>query len=194
MISNLSSCIVRLLIRNNVISGDEFDIYQYGFEIFISSIITFSITIICGLIFHCMFAVLIYFCIFVILRTVCGGYHAKTYFRCNLTFALTTASILLVYKFVLIEQFTKLHYCCIIISVIVIVFYAPVENPNKPLSLKQKKIYRILGTTLVVLLSLISCLLKIKFRSSYSILIDSTILIVAICMFVTEPTKGGKEK
>lgn len=107
MISNLSSCIVRLLIRNNVISGDEFDVYQYGFEIFISSIITFSIAIIFGLIFHCMFTVLIYFCIFIILRTVCGGYHAKTYFRCNLIFALTTALILLVYKFVLIEQFTE---------------------------------------------------------------------------------------
>lgn len=194
MISNLSSCIVRLLIRNNVISGDEFDAYQYGFEIFISSIITFSIAIILGLILHCMFAVLIYFCIFVILRTVCGGYHAKTYFRCNLIFTLTTASILLVYKFVLIEQFTELHYCCIVISVIVTVFYAPVENPNKSLSIKQKKIYHILGTTLIVLLSLISCLLKIKFKSSYSILIDSTILVVSICMFMTEPMKGGKEK
>ncbi len=193
MISNFSSCIVRLLIRNNVISGDEFDVYQYGFEIFTSSIITFLITIICGLLFQCMPAALIYFSIFVILRSVCGGYHAKTYFRCNVIFALTTSSILFVYKLVPIEQFTELHYCCMIIALIVTYFYAPVENKNKPLSLKQKNIYRILGRAMVVLLALISCLLEIKYRSPYSILIDSTLFVVAISMFITEPRRGGKK-
>lgn len=39
-----------------------------------------------------------------------------------------------------------------------------------------------------------SCVLKIKFASSYSILIDATLFAVTFSMFVTKPMKGGKKR
>ena len=79
MISNMASCIVDALIRNKVIDIQSTSVYQYGFEIFISSVLTILITITSGILFHCLTAAMVYFILFVLLRSVCGGYHAKTY-------------------------------------------------------------------------------------------------------------------
>ena len=191
MIVYLSSIIVDLLIHNEIIKKEQASVYQYGFEIFISSIITGIITIACGLILSCLPVALLYFGIFVILRMICGGYHARTYWQCNLIFAIVTIITLLTFRFVTLEQFSKLHICSIGFSILVTAFYAPVENENKPLSPEQKKFYRILGTILILMLATLSCVLKIKLGSNYSILIDVTMSIVALFMFVTEPTRGG---
>ena len=47
---------------------------------------------------------------------------------------------------------------------------------------------------MVIMLVVISCVLKIKFGSSYSILIDTTLFAVAFSMFVTKSRKGGKRE
>lgn len=43
------------------------------------------------------------------------------------------------------------------------------------------------------MLALTSCLLKIKFDSDYSIIIDLTLLVVAFSIFITEPMRGREE-
>ena len=186
MISNMASCIVDALIRNKVIDIQSTSVYQYGFEIFISSVLTILITITSGILFHCLTAAMVYFILFVLLRSVCGGYHAKTYWQCNLTFAIVTTIVLLIFRFMPLEQFEELHICSTIFSILVTAHYAPVESENKPLSANQKKKLHILGTTMIFVLVVISCVLKIKFGSSYSILIDTTLFAVAFSMFVTK--------
>ncbi len=192
MIQNVASHIVELLVKNQIIEFDQIDTYQYGFEIFFSSLITCLITLLCGIVFQCFIASIIYFVLFALLRTICGGYHAKTYLHCNLIFTFVTIFVILLYKYVSLEQFAEMHYCSIFLSVIMTLYYAPIENKNKPLTICQKKFFRILGTALVVLLALISCLLKIKYSSQYSILVDATLLVVSISMFITEPMRGGE--
>lgn len=193
MISLISSCIVELLIRNDIVKKKQTPAYQYGFEIFISSTITCMITIVSGVLFNCLFPALLYFGLFVVLRTICGGYHAKTYWQCNLIFIFVTVMVLSIYKFAILSQFVELHYCIIALSVFVTGRYAPVENENKPLSQKQKKSFRILGVTMILMLAMISCLLLIKYSSSYSILIDATVLAVSVSVFITVPMKGVRE-
>lgn len=193
MISYVASCIVDILIHHQIIESEDTPLYQYGFEIIISTILTCMITIIAGLIFHCVTASLIYFGLFVILRSICGGYHAKTYFQCNMIFALVTLSTLLMFKVFPIEQFYEFHYICITLAVITTAVYAPVENKNKPLNKQQKIYFRIFSMVMVVILSLLSCLLITKYRNEYSILIDSTLLVVSVSMFITNPWIGGEK-
>ena len=45
MITFLSKCISHFLCKNNVITEEDFSIYQYGFEIIFSTILGFLITI-----------------------------------------------------------------------------------------------------------------------------------------------------
>ena len=161
LISNISSGIVGILLRNKIIDISEKAVYQYGFEILISSLITCIIAVAEGLAFKCLAASVIYFLIFAVLRTMCGGYHCQTYFRCNLVFAAVSAVVLSFYKFIPVESFSKMHYTSILLSLLITYFYSPIENKNKHLSEKQKKLSRIFGTLAVMALSALACVLKI---------------------------------
>jgi accessory gene regulator B len=191
MIENVASLIVEILIRHNIIKVQQAEVYQYGLEILISSLLTCCVTFACGLLFRCLAAALLYFLMFAVLRSICGGYHAKTYWQCNLVFSFVTSVVLIFFRWMPVEQFTELHYCSVAIAILTTAFCTPVENDNKPLTDKQKKHFRVLGTVMVVLLALISCLLIHFYQSSYSVLIDMTLLAVSISAFVTELRRGG---
>ena len=191
MIMEAASCIVDSLVRNKKIEIEQAPIYQYGYEILISSCITCVIAIGLGFAMQCLSVAILYFIMFALLRSICGGYHAKTYLKCNLIYAFTTFIVLFAFKYVPDDKATVCHYCFLAFSIIITYFYAPVENENKPLTEAQKKFFRIFGTAVVVLLALTSCVLKMITMGSYSILIDTTLLVVAISMFVTDPSRGG---
>ena len=193
VIEGAASLVVDLLIRHQIIENQQAPIYQYGFEILISSAITCMIAVGLGIAFKCLFASLLYFGMFVVLRSICGGYHANTYWQCNMVFFFVTTIVLALFRFLPISKFNELHYCIIALSILITAVYAPVENKNKPLTKKQKTIFRIIGIGMTMLIALISCLLLIKLRNSYCILIDAALLVVAVSMFVTDPRRGGEK-
>ncbi len=189
MISYLSGCIVRMLLKNEVIQTQQIEIYTYGFEIFISSCITFLIAILSGVVFDCITAALIYFIIFAVLRQICGGYHARSYWSCNVLFTIATIFVLLFFKYIPIASFEIPHYIFIALWVICIFAYAPIENENKPLSKHQKVLFRKISRCLCVLLALISCLFY-TLQTSYAILLDTTLLVISLAILVV----GAKRK
>ena len=193
MITAISNWIVEVLIHNKIIDNEETEIYQYGFEILISSVLTCIIALVSGIIFKCLLASILYLVMFIVLRSICGGYHAKNYWQCNLIFLIVTLLSLAMFRFIMIEQFYAFHFIIIALSIIITAVYAPVENENKPLSKQQHFYYRIISMVMVVLLSLISCILIIKYRNKYGVLIDSTLLIVSVPMFITNPWRGGEK-
>lgn len=189
MIENLASRIVDKLIAHNSIDDAKTEMYQYGFEIFISTFITCFITIIVGMLLQCIWSALVYFIMFALLRSLCGGYHAKTYFQCNFIYTLTTATILLFFKYMPIENFTVFHYCGLLLTIVVVSVYAPLDSRNKPIAESNKEKYRFFSIAMVVMLALLSCMLEIKLRSSYCILIDMTLVVVALSMLVIIPER-----
>lgn len=193
MITEVASCVVDSLIKAKKIKIEQASIYQYGYEIFISSCITLFIAIGLGIAMQCFLAAMLYFIIFAMLRSICGGYHAKTYLKCKTIYSFTTFIVLFAFKYVPDDKVTACHYCFLALSIIITIIYAPVENENKPLTLAQKKHFRIFSIVAVVLLALISCVLKMIAMGSYSVLIDTTLLAVSFSMFVTDPSRGGEE-
>lgn len=191
MIAELSSQVVAALLNYKIISYEQKDIYQYGFEIMISSLITFFIVFVCGYVFNCIIPALVYFILFVMLRSICGGYHASNYFNCNIVFLFVTIGVIVSYKYIHIEEFSELHYFICMLSLICTVVYSPIENENKPLTVAQKTKFRVLGTVMVLMISSASTVFKIKLVSSYSILMDMTLLVVSIFMLVAKLKREG---
>lgn len=75
-----------------------------------------------------------------VLRIYAGGYHASSERICKyLTYASTLISILIIFK-AGIDGYVM--HCLVAALVCLIVWNAPVENKNKPLSEKEKKIYK----------------------------------------------------
>ena len=78
MIDLLSTRISSKFVQHKIISEDIADIYKYGVEITISSIIGFVLTLIIGFIFKSVMQTMIFYIVFVILRSLTGGYHASS--------------------------------------------------------------------------------------------------------------------
>lgn len=125
------------------------------------------------------------------LRSICGGYHASNYFNCNIVFLFVTIGVIVSYKYIHIEEFSELHYFICMLFLICTVVYSPIANENKPLTVAQKTKFRVLGTVMVLLISSVSTVFKIKLVSSYSILMDMTLLTVFIFMIMAKLKRGG---
>ncbi len=70
-----------------MIKEQDMEIYQYGFEIIISTTIGFLITLLIGFLFQMKLLSVLYYGIFVLIRQLTGGYHADSYLKCNLIFS-----------------------------------------------------------------------------------------------------------
>lgn len=87
MFKNLSYKFANLLIKNKVIENDDFEIYRYGFETLIYFIVNISVALFIGIVFDRFIHTIIFLCCYCTLRQFTGGYHARNYTECTLTFA-----------------------------------------------------------------------------------------------------------
>ncbi len=86
MINKISKNVAVFFIKNNLVQEDEIDIYIYGLQLIISSILGISIILFFGIISERLTDSLIFLFCFIILRQYSGGYHANSYLKCNLYF------------------------------------------------------------------------------------------------------------
>ena len=84
MINKISTLISNQFIKHKIISEDTKDIYKYGMEITISSLIGLIIVALVGIIFKALLQAMIFYVIFIVLRSTTGGFHATTYLKCNI--------------------------------------------------------------------------------------------------------------
>ncbi len=82
MFHNMVKKITDYMIEKNIIEEEMFDIYQYGFELMISSTITMLSIMIIACIMDSPLIGILYFFITVPLKVTAGGYHAPTYAKC----------------------------------------------------------------------------------------------------------------
>lgn len=194
MITFLSKCISHFLCNNNVITEEDFSIYQYGFEIIFSTILGFLITIGIGFLLRMEILSILYYIIFVTLRQLTGGYHADSYFKCNLIFtAVSFVTMGMTQLSVDSKQYTFIFYLILIgTSLAVIWIYSPVENKHKPLEESQKRRNHKIGFIYSVLLSIVSCIL-FKYAVKVSILIILTLFMISMLIIIPNFMEGGNE-
>ncbi len=160
MICRLSSKILTFVSKYVDITSEMNDIYQYGIEITISSILNIILVLLCSLFLSDFFAGLTYLFIFVFLRSFTGGYHATTYFRCNLTIVTTFLVTFIFYKTITYYEISFLVFEAImLISLVPIIIFSPVPNKHKPLTdMRRKQSYK-LSIVIASALSLIGLIL-----------------------------------
>ena len=187
MIDLLSSKISSKFVEHKIITEDMVDIYKYGVEITISSIIGFILILIIGLIFKSLIQALIFYIIFIILRSFTGGYHASSYLKCNLIFSIVASLVIFFSK-----AATEVRFSTGIINILflpalsVFIWLAPIENPNKLIE-KKRRIYFKTGSVLAaVILYILSLILYINNHTFESAIIVTTMFITAVMCMITK--------
>ena len=140
MINELSEKISNRLLRKKIIDNEEKEIYQYGMNQMLLSLINILTTLMIGILLGMLWQCVIFTFSFMVIRTYAGGYHASTQKRCYLLTASIIIATLSVIKYVEIN-----NYICLIllsISSVIILMFSPVGSENKPLDDIEIVIYR----------------------------------------------------
>lgn len=158
MYKTISRRFVTLLISRQAVKSDEREIYEYSFEVLLSTFISvLSILSIAALHKEILLSVL-FMSGFMISRFCCGGYHAKHHSTCLLTTVINYLIFLAVLS--LIQPYIKLAVLIMTgISALLIFLFAPAEHVYNPLSEPEKKRHRRRSIVLVIFLAILSVVL-----------------------------------
>ena len=181
MIKKLSQYILQYLLRNNVIENtqDEKEYYQYGIEITISSVLNILLILGIGLVTWNILESVIFLLFFIPIRQFTGGFHANTYFKCNLSFCIVFSIVLILYH-VTMEMMNS--YLAILITftcVILILVECPIENKNKPIPKERKRFHKFMAALLGTVYGIIGTVL-VAFSNKYGALILYILSSVAV--------------
>lgn len=192
MINFLCERLADFLCAKDIISQDEKEIYIYGYEMIITTILgavlAFGIAFLIG-----RFAdALCFFAVFVITRQFCGGYHSQTRIMCSITFMLCYVSVLF-FNSVLEPLYSWfIHLLVFIPYFAAILGYAPIVDENKPLTDEEVKINHKKSIVVSVAWFVTSTLL-LYIKPILSSVIDLTLLTIAVLMMIEiVKRKGGK--
>ncbi|MDE6021536.1 MAG: accessory gene regulator B family protein [Ruminococcus sp.] len=186
MIAKLASKMTMALKHNKIILENEFEIYQYGLEMIISTIINCAIVVLCGVLLNEILAAALFFILFALIRSSSGGYHASTYLKCNSIFAVNLIAAMFWVKFAHPFYSDICHIIFILIYILMIIKYAPIENPNKPLSDHKKKQSKRLCFIYGIVLTAISFVLWHGLDlKKYAMIIVAAMLSAAFSMAIT---------
>ena len=147
---NIAEKLTLYLEKKDIIK-DERNVYKYGFEGLISTLVGTFLLIIIGIITNHLIEAIIYECIFSTLRKYIGGYHCKSHAHCIVLYN----SLFML--FIIIETYLKLNSLAILGCMILIITYAPIKNKNKSISTSSEKHNRVCGIiwSLVVVMSIV---------------------------------------
>lgn len=181
MISFLSSFIALSLYKNNIIDKEKIEVCQYGFEIIVSTIIGFLLVLTSGIILREITEAILFYCLFVGVRFFTGGYHADTHFKCKLTLLICCLSVLVASKYL----FTSiiLQASVLIIYLITVFLFSPIEHINAPLTEDEKKQNRKMSIIMAIILTILS-LSGHKYFPKISIVSSLTLFVIAILIII----------
>lgn len=182
MLIKLTDFMVAYLIKKSIIKSEDIEIYQYGFKILISNIITTLSVIIIGLLSKNIIETIVFLTVFVYIRTYTGGYHATSRIGCYLYTNSVLIFYLLCVKYINLFINYKLLACiCIILTELIVFKFAPVKNANKDLLISEVHEYAVKARVSTVIVS-VADIITIFFMPKLSEMISLILLIISILM------------
>ena len=103
MVRKISKKVTNRLLSRNAIKDEDYEIYQYGLEQLLTSILDLLTLLVIGLIMGMIWQGIIFVLSFMLLRKYAGGYHASTPLKCYLLTTLIITVVLSVMKYIQIN-------------------------------------------------------------------------------------------
>lgn len=179
--------IAEYLVKCGEISNNDYEVeyYRYGIEVALSSLLNLAIIIIIGIISMHIIESLIFLIVFIFVRQVTGGYHADTYFKCNLYLCLSFVLLLISYDFFSNNNNVYLVTAINIVLLLIISIFSPVENKNKPIAKANRKGLKIKSIVFSIIISIISIILHCK-SIKYGSILPLILLLISMLIIVAK--------
>ncbi|ANU49071.2 hypothetical protein ADH76_33180 [Enterocloster clostridioformis] len=142
MIRNLAERIVEWQIKKHFLPDEDRGLYQYAYEVLLNQVINVLIAILIAVLFRAPMPVFLFLASYIPLRSYCGGHHARTNGGCTAVSAVLLCIICVIYRILPSNAGVIMQPVSYIISGLLIIRFAPVENVNKPLAEEERVRYR----------------------------------------------------
>jgi len=142
MINQFSCYLVNTLKENNLVQDKDYDWYVYGTELLVITIIKYLGLFILSYILGLVREAFIFIVAFSTLRNQAGGVHSDSFLRCLVITNIITIISISIVKHVIIDHLYISLPILLLLSIIIVFKYAPIDTPNRRLDEKDRKKYR----------------------------------------------------
>lgn len=194
MIATISKKISLALLKSNAINQDKLNVYAYGIQILIMSIIDWCITFLFVVIIGEIYLSVIYLLVFFTLRHHCGGYHTKTHLRCIVASNIVFVVSILISANIHYENFVMVLSFGEIINFILIYKYSPVEHPNKPITPPELCRHKKIGRGFNIIMSAVAFVLALNKFHQYACVILMGQLSVSVAIVLQKLKNNLQEE
>ncbi len=190
MVQQIANNLTDLLLKKEIVKEEDKEIYTYGLEALLSTVINTILVLIFGLLTGMLLETLAFLISFAILRVYCGGYHAKTHVGCILMFAGIYGFAMLVLTIMPAQYQGIFSMVAGGLSLLIILLYAPIEHKNRPFVGNEYKTFRMLSRIIALLeaglivLSNIFAYQFIKLALNVSMAMLSVVFILALAKII----------
>ena len=184
MIKIIVNFLMNSMINHGVVK-DRYDVYLYGMDLVVSSVICLLISLSAGFILKIPIETIIYLFCFLLLRLCSGGFHASTHLRCWLTMLILIAGLATMISYPCLSLFniTILSF----LSIVIIAFFSPVENTNQTIINNLRK--KLKFQSLVISIFLFCIALIVRDYYSTTITLHYVNITVALLILIEEVRK-----
>ena len=120
MIAQLSKRIASFFVHSRVIESENEQVYEYGLELLISTLLNGVIALVLALFSRTLWQCICFLVVFIFLRKSAGGFHAKTHLGCCSILAAVLGIFIVLIKFVHIEEYPIVSLAAVVFSIIMI--------------------------------------------------------------------------
>ena len=142
MIEDLVTIFIKYQFKIGIIQREDFSIYKYGYTLMIEVVFNICVSILLGVFLNAINEVFLSLCMFIPLRSFCGGYHAKKAWQCFILSNLSILMILILSKLLIYYNTPLFIYFIAEVALgSVIVYLSPIESENKKINFIEKETY-----------------------------------------------------
>lgn len=192
MITKLSTALTKALLKRNIVSADDEELYVYGFFMIFSYLIFFFLTLLLGLILRIPIESVVFYVTFCVIRNYAGGIHADTETKCTVFTTISITVSLIIIKLLITYNLIISSSVMMVLAGICLFVFAPLSNEqkkidkNERLRFRKKTIlYTIVAMTLVSLTFIFKVCSSIGIAISIGIFLSAALLVLGSINHIT---------
>ena len=186
LLAKLSHKIGNDMVKSKVVEAEDVEIYIYGINQILTSVLNVSSALIIGFIFGVIPEVAVFMAAYIPLRSFAGGYHAKTPLRCYIFSVIMLIIVSIGMKYLYIANWV--YYIVLAATTIVVLVLSPVEDRNKPLDEIEQKVYK--KRTMNIAAAEVMVCLALKFVGYDNLFVAAVYSFAVLCFMLV----AGKVK
>lgn len=172
------------VMQKGVAKEEEWELYTYGFLVALETGTSFMLALLISIGFHMVSEGLLFFVVFIPLRSYAGGLHMKKYSHCLVLSLLAFSLVLLFVK--MVDVPVLFAFLAIIVLQVIVYGLYPVENENRAVDEEENAFFHKKLVIFLCVHFVLALVLMVLSLEKYVLMVSATYILVVITMCVAK--------